>query len=216
MIDGGCPTCKWARLPDGYVGAAEVLTTTQGRSVWKPAAVTACDHESGTVEYTVDGERAVAAVLSARKGRWAPHDQAHIFGVHLSTDEGRQSKLLSRAVQRHGRRAAITAVHTLSGAKGAGIGRPYMTAVGWALRGRQPLCTTVHATQAALHTEMTRRLREALSGSLLLAAVFFPMCVMVYNSFLVPVCHLVWGKESPWSICWRSEWIEAGYPNLPY
>ena len=39
-----------------------------------------------------------------------------------------------------------------------------------------------------------------LSGSLLLAAVFFPMCVMVYNSFLVPVCHLVWGKESPWSM----------------
>ena len=115
-----------------------------------------------------DGETAVAAVLSARRGRWAPHDQAHIVGVHLSTDGGRHRRLLARAVERHGRRAAIKAVHMLGGAKDTGISRPYMTAVGWALRGRQPLCTTVHAAQAALHTEMTGRLREALSGSLLL------------------------------------------------
>ena len=82
----------------------------------------------------MDGETAVAAVLAARMGRWALHDQAHIFGVHLSTDGGRHRRLLARAVERHGWRAAITAVHMLGGAKDAGIGRPYMTGVGWALR----------------------------------------------------------------------------------
>ena len=167
-IDGGCPTCKWARLPDGYVGAAEVLTTSGGRSVWKPAKVTVCDHEADAVEYVMDGEASVAAVLAARMGRWVPHDQAHIFGVHLPEDAGRHRKLLARAVERHGRRAAIKAVHMLGGAEGAGIGSPYMTTVGWALRGRHPLCTTVQAAQSALHAEMTRRLRAALSGSLLL------------------------------------------------